>query len=284
MTPRRVKAHPEVKSCRGRVALMRGPEVYCLEGADNATSRFGVIGPVGAARSIVLPPDAEITARRIRISPIGDHMILEAPARLVRRGDPERYPRNLRAIPYRLWANRLPDRPWAEMQPGQMVVWIPETDDLAEYPGEGPVTIHDGVLIRVSHCWPHDTVTALNDGKTGKTSDDHALLRMTWWPRRGTTEWVEYEFREPRTFTTAAVYWFDDTGRGACRVPRSWRLLRHDGTTWKPVELTQKTAYGTARDRWNEVKFEPVKTTRIRLEASLQKDRSAGILEWRVDG
>jgi len=25
------------------------------------------------------------------------------------------------------------------------------------------------------------------------------------------------------------VYWFDDTGRGQCRVPESWKLLYCDG-------------------------------------------------------
>ena len=83
------------------------------------------------------------------------------------------------------------------------------------------------------------------------------MTRMTWWPRRGTTEWVEYEFPEPRTISRSSVYWFDDTGRGACRVPKSWRLLQHDGTTWQPVELQPGVTYHTARDRWNQVEFSP---------------------------
>ena len=39
MPARRVQAHPYVRADRGRVALVRGPMVYCLEGVDN---RFGV--------------------------------------------------------------------------------------------------------------------------------------------------------------------------------------------------------------------------------------------------
>jgi DUF1680 family protein len=30
------RAHPRVRSCRGKVALTRGPLVYCLESSDNA--------------------------------------------------------------------------------------------------------------------------------------------------------------------------------------------------------------------------------------------------------
>ncbi|OHB78529.1 MAG: six-hairpin glycosidase, partial [Planctomycetes bacterium RBG_16_55_9] len=48
MPVRRVRAHAKVRADAGRVALQRGPIVYCFEGADN---------PQGVA-SLVLPPDA----------------------------------------------------------------------------------------------------------------------------------------------------------------------------------------------------------------------------------
>ena len=38
MPVERVRAHPEVRQDVGRIALMRGPLVYCLEGADNPIS------------------------------------------------------------------------------------------------------------------------------------------------------------------------------------------------------------------------------------------------------
>ena len=37
------------------------------------------------------------------------------------------------------------------------------------------------------------------------------------------------EFDKPHTFSKAEIYWFDDTGRGSCRVPASWQLLYKDG-------------------------------------------------------
>ena len=79
----------------------------------------------------------------------------------------------------------------------------------------------------------------------------------------------------------AAVYWFDDTGRGQCRVPKSWQLLYQDGDTWQPVSTTG--SFGTAKDRFNELEFNPVKTTALRLQVELQPQCSGGILEWRVD-
>ena len=96
------------------------------------------------------------------------------------------------------------------------------TPELAEIPGEDGIVVN-GVRVRASHVNPTDTLEALNDGLLPKSSDDHAIPRMTWWDHRGTTEWVSYRFPAPRRLSSSAVYWFDDTGRGQCRVPASWR-------------------------------------------------------------
>jgi hypothetical protein len=136
------------------------------------------------------------------------------------------------------------------------------------------------VVPTASHCWQNDQVEALNDGVLPKNSIDHDIPRFTWWDHRGTVEWVQYDFAKPRSVSSVEVYWFDDTGIGACRVPASWRLLYRDGTEWKPVAATG--AYGTARDAFNAVSFAPVTTSALRIEAQLQSEVSAGILEWRV--
>src|SRR5206468_7471004 len=52
MPVERVYAHPKVKADVGRVALQRGPVVYCLEGVDNG----------GKPRSFVLRREAKLTS------------------------------------------------------------------------------------------------------------------------------------------------------------------------------------------------------------------------------
>ncbi|HIE51330.1 MAG TPA: transcriptional initiation protein Tat [Armatimonadetes bacterium] len=131
-----------------------------------------------------------------------------------------------------------------------------------------------------SHCWHKDTVTALNDGLRPKSSNDHSIPRFTWWDHRGTREWVQYTFETPQKVSWCEVYWFDDTGVGQCRVPASWRVLWKDGDTWRPV--TGASEYGTQRDQFNRVTFDPVVTQELRLEVQLQDAFSGGILEWRV--
>ncbi len=129
--------------------------------------------------------------------------------------------------------------------------------------------------------WYHDDPFAIQDGILPSSSADHSIPRFTWWPRLGTVEWIERRFPEPRTFHRAAVYWFDDTGIGRCRVPASWRLLWRDGEKWR--EVPGASGYGTAKDRFNEVEFDPVTTDALRLEVRLQEDMSGGVLEWRVE-
>jgi len=265
MMVQRRYAHPEVVENVGRVALTRGPLVYCLEGVDNG----------GQVRNLVLPRDSQLTARR-DAERLGGVVVLTGTAEAVRRnedGNLTSKPVPFLAIPYYAWANR---------GPTPMVVWIPERIELAEVPGEDGVHSR-GVLVRASHCWVNDTVTALNDGQLPKSSGDHDIPRMTWWDRRGSVEWVAYRFPSPKKLQKCRVYWFDDTGRGSCRVPSSWRMLYQDGREWREVKLLPGASYGTALDQFNEVEFEPVVAREIRLEVRLQPGFSGGILEWIVE-
>jgi hypothetical protein len=131
-----------------------------------------------------------------------------------------------------------------------------------------------------SHCFSGDTVDALSDGQLPENSSDQSIPRFTWWDHRGTKEWVQYDFDRPRQISGTAVYWFDDTGVGECRVPESWRLFYKSGGTWLP--LGRPEDFSVNRDRWNRVDFSPVETTALRVETQLQPNYSGGILEWTV--
>ena len=105
MTPERSYAHPDVRHDASRVALRRGPLVYCLEQHDNAE-------PVNRIR---LPKDAELTAR---FDPdlLGGISVIEGPAlaedgaawgnELYRKARAKDVSTNLMAVPYYIWCNR----------------------------------------------------------------------------------------------------------------------------------------------------------------------------------
>jgi len=260
MEPRRERADPRVAACRGRVALARGPLVYCLEAADNG----------GSARNLVLPPEAQVSSRW-NADLLGGCVALQMKGKALTSAGVR--DRELRAVPYALWGNR---------EPGEMVVWIPESEAQAQPPGEGRSVRVGSAVLLASHCHRHDSLEALADGQEPSTSGDHSIPRMTFWDHRGTREWVSCRTDEPRRVGAVEVYWFDDTGRGACRVPASWQLSWRDGETWRPVTPRDGESPGCAPDRYNRLRFAPVLTRELRLEVQLQAGYSAGILEWRI--
>jgi len=256
---RRVAAHSAVQACVGRVALERGPIVYCVEAVDNQ----------GHVHDLVLPADSPLTAEH-RPDLLGGVTVLRGPAQVVRQdenGTRRMTECELVAVPYYAWGHRAP---------GAMAVWLAARPDVAR-PTPLP-TLATKARCSASHV--HDDLSALNDGFEPESSGDLGVPRFTWWDHKGTTEWVQYDFGSPVTVRQVEVYWFDDRDAGRCRVPASWRVLYRRGDEWQPV--AQPSGYGVARDTFNTTSFVPVETDALRLEVTLQKDCSGGILEWRV--
>ncbi len=110
----RVAAHPDVAADFGKVALQRGPLIYCLEQCDNPD-----------VHALVLPRRARLTARfdpRV----LGGVTVIEGQASVVDRtgwkdrlygsASGQKYkPIRIKAIPYFAWDNR---------KPGAMAVWL----------------------------------------------------------------------------------------------------------------------------------------------------------------
>jgi len=249
MPVRRVIANDLVAADRGRVALERGPILYALEAPDN---------PDGKVRNLILPRDTKLTAEYKPAMLKGVEVIQGRAIALSydAQGSVLKNQQPFTAIPYYAWANR---------GRGQMIVWIPETEAVAR---PAPV-----LSPKIASSPARRSPLTINDGDESTSFD--------WWPKKGTTEWVEYAFEKPATVSSAGVYWFDDTGRGEVRVPASWKILYLDGGQWKPVKAT--TLYGVEKDKYNNVTFKTVTTAGLRLEVTMQPNWSAGLEEWKVN-
>lgn len=260
MPVRRVVANPQVEADRGRVALQRGPLVYCAEWPDSPTHHV---------RNLMLPDDARLTAE-FRPDLLNGVAVIKGRAFGFADNESGRVSKSEQdfvAIPYYAWANR---------GPGEMAVWIanrPESVRAQPVP-----TIASTSKLRTSG---GRNPRAINDQEEPRSSNDPANPPFHWWPNKGTAEWVEYAFEKAATISETAIYWFDDTGEGECRVPASWRVLYKDGDQWKPVDNLQP--YAVVKDRYNTITFKPVTTTALRLEVTLQPAWSAGIQEWKVN-
>ena len=257
----RVTDDPRVVTNAGRVALRRGPLVYCLEGVDHG----------GHARNLMLPADSQL---RVVGHPdlLGGIRTIEGPG-LARAKDGSLEDIQLHAVPYYAWNHR---------GVGELVTWIPARPELAERPGQGFVHRMKDRELEASHCHAGDSVAALMDGKLPANSADHGIPRMTFWPLKGAVGQLYCRFDEPRALSSCSVYWFDDRPGGGCRVPIAWRLLFKDGESWTPVRLSKGQGYGVARDAFQTVRFAGAKAREWMLEVTMRPGRSAGVLEWRL--
>jgi len=260
MPVRRVAANESVKADRGRVALQRGPIVYCLESPDN---------PEGHVRSLMLPDEAKMTAA-FEPSLLNGVEVIRGNALLVSRDDNDQLAKtsqSFQAIPYYAWANR---------GRSEMMVWIPDSEKTARI--QPRPTIASTSKVTASEGLKNKT--AINDLAEPSSSNDAENTFSDWWPRKGQEAWAEYAFAKEANVSSTSAYWFDDTGTGECRTPVSWRILYKDGDKWVPVETTD--TYGVERDKYNKITFRPVLTTGLRLELKMQPDWSAGLQEWTV--
>ena len=261
MPVRRVVAHPSVEADRGRVALQRGPLVYAAEWPDN---------PEGHVRNLLLPDDSRL-ASEFRTDLLNGVQVVRGKAIALakgERGDVSRREQELVAIPYYAWANR---------GPGEMAVWL-ANDEASARPQPFPTLASRA---RVTPSSEGGQGRAVHDQDEPRSSKDASSGFFHWWPKKGTTEWIQYDLEAPATVSAVEVYWVDDTGTGEVRAPSSWRVLYRDGEEWKPVESA--TPYSVALDRFNRVTFAPVTTAALRLEVTLQPQQSAGVQEWKVE-
>jgi len=151
-------------------------------------------------------------------------------------------------------------------------------EDLAK---AGQDTLARQAELTVSFCRDGMDPAAASDSEVPKNEKDHSVVNFDFWPHKGTAEWLQYAFEKPVEVKACTVSWFDDTGRGECRLPASWRIVyRTASDTWEPVAGAKE--YPVAKSVPVEVVFTPVKTSSLRLEVQLLPKFSAGVYEWAV--
>ena len=255
MPVRRIKAHDAVKHDRGRLAVERGPILYCAEGVDNGGK---VLDKVLAADAVFTPTTCNVLGNV--------YPALTAPAVSLRRGlktGVRKEATILTLVPYFAWCHR---------GAGEMQVFFP-TEAKEENAARDFKT-------SASFCFPKDSVAAAFDGVLPKASNDESIPRLTFWNHLGTDEWVACEFTVPEEVKGVEVYWFDDTGKGHCRIPASWKVQWRaaKNAPWQDIAAEGPIA----KDKFCTVDFPaPVKAQAVRLNIKLQQGWSGGILEWR---
>lgn len=269
MSVRRIQAHDNVADDKGKLAIERGPIVYCIEGKDQTDKHvFNKYIPENTKMDYTFQKDL-----------LNGVMVLKGTAKEINlSGEEKDVP--FTAIPYSTWNNRGTD---------EMAVWVPSS---AKYTHPTPLpTIASKartIIVKapIQNDAPDSASTeewawGVNDQWEPKSSSDTSKPYHYWWLKRGTPETLAYEFENEETVSNVEVYWLDiDQYDGNFRVPESWKLYYKDGDSWKEVEA--KSPYTTKKDCYNNLDFTPVKTKGLKIVAKLQDGESGGVLEWKV--
>jgi len=288
MPVRKVLANGKVRDDEGRVALERGPLVYCAEWPDND----------GNVLNLLMPDDA-VFAGEFRQDILDGVTVVKGNVQALKRGEDNSSVKTeqheLTAIPYYAWANR---------GMGEMAVWLARRENRTRLTPVLPepvsrVSEFSGIeKIWTGYNDQNDELSAVYDGVDPLSSRDESNLYFRMRPPVGKLARIQYDFKKEIEVSSSSVYWVDD--RRFCRLPESWRILYRDGSQWKEVQ--KPSEFGIKKDRFNTVQFSPVKTTSIRLEIEpqtifyktgqigppealfLKEDinwRECGIIEWR---
>lgn len=262
MPIRRIIANEKVEADRGKVALQRGPLVYCLEHPDND----------GQVLDLVIPDEATLKAKHRR-DLLGGVTVVTGRGRVAKRmldgsiaTDGQR---SFAAIPYYAWAHR---------GRGQMTVWPARVPEAARPKPADTLTYTS----KTTASFVHVSLEAIKDQIVPAHSGDNSNLQLDFWPHNGTTEWLQFEWDQRHEISRVKVYWFDDSDHGGCKLPESWKVLYRDTHgAFQPVK--NEGPYGIEKNGFNTVEFTPVKTDALKIEIALREKWSAGVQEVEIE-
>lgn len=266
-----MSADRRVAATVDRVALQRGPLVYCFEDIDNQQQ-------IGAA-FLNQPELVKVVHDENLLGGI-DTLQVDAWYRTEATEGKSLYRGNdaiaglhkltLTAIPFFAHSNR---------QPTLRRVWMPTNAGLVSAVKQP--TLASQATWTASHCWQGDSIDAVHDQIQPSASDDETIPRFTWWDHRGSEEWLQCDFGHTQKISQVRIYWWDERRVGRhCRVPAKCRITTMVDGQWQPV--AEQTIDQLAIDRYSTIRFPATPLPKFRIEVQLQSEWSAGVLEVEV--
>jgi hypothetical protein len=237
----------QVAANRHRIAITRGPLVYCAEQADNpAQAKIGDRGDIVQRFFIPGPADPRETRTEVIREGLLKGVVRAVVPAMEVVGDSVRQS-TVRLIPYYAWNNR------GEQS---MVVWLPRDERLArESMTSNLLTAADYGKVQATHTHDGDTVAAVVDGRVPSKSADQSQPRWTSLPFKNRGQNIIFEFDKSRTVGNIAFYWYQDIDGERVRLPRGWWVEYRIGEgDWIRMKKYVTDDYGLEPDKFNVVR------------------------------
>lgn len=278
MEIRMTESDENVEATQGKIALQRGPIVYCMEKAGNAQLNPGIenFDPL----NFVIPRDAKLTADykenllRGVVEITGDVKYLQG-SKLI--------DAKLQAIPYYAWNNRGDDAEYIagldnpKNNSSKMLIWT-----MADATVSGKASVREFATPSVRYCYFERT-----SGKRFADGD-----KGTFWNGWGDTElqnsdqWMMYDFGSRQADLTECDIHFVDDGRGVITPTGITIEYAKDDGTWASVTPVGDWTY-KANDTVS-YQFEKVMTSKIRVTMTHAKfgdtKVAVAVAEWDLVG
>ena len=252
----------EVQANIDRLAITRGPLVYCAEEIDNTTliQRYVVSDPADSV---------DIVTSIMDTKPLAGMPSITIPATILI--DDQIEASRLSLIPYFAWNNR---------GNASMNVWLPRTRELAQKAIE-EATAHDVSKIgevRASSCAAEASVDAMIMGNRPQSSADESLPYWASLPEKGVEQFIDFNFYRINMVESLGVYWVDD---GAdIGPPKKWKLSYLKGGEWHPFKLYVTDFFGVDTNRYVVVHpAAPLHCDGLRLEITPQELKAVGLFD-----
>lgn len=118
------------------------------------------------------------------------------------------------------------------------------------------------------------------DGKTNFLPSP--VNRWTSYESPHASDWLEVDFGAVQEFARIELAFYDD--RGGVQPPARYAVEYWDGQAWQPVQHAKPSPEQPAGSQWNEVQFDPVQASKVRVvftHAGKARSGVSEILIWR---
>lgn len=148
----------------------------------------------------------------------------------------------------------------------EIEAWGPGTQSLEPVPmPSGNLAFNPGdrrfPKVSASFTSRFDRIETVNDGRAifGPTPAN----RWTSYESPNAADWLQIDFGAEHTIGRVELAIYDD--HGGVQAPSALDVEFWDGASWKPVSSAARTPLKPVGGQWNEIRFQPQKTSRIRV-------------------
>lgn len=253
------KAMDSVKANVNRVAITKGPLVYCAEGVDNngAVQRFFLDN---------LYDQSKVKTKTISAGLLKNIISISLPVRS--NGINGVKNEELKLIPYYAWNNRGDE---------SMIVWFPTKPGMIQFADGGKLKGGRYKSVRASTTSKHSSLGAISDGRRPMNSNDRTIpVWISGADKK--THWIEIGLDRTKQIRSVNMYWYDNNK--SVKIPVKWSMEYLKNNKWEKFKIYVTDSYAVEKDQYNVVHpGDVLHCDALRINIDAQTHVAVGILD-----